>query len=55
MISVKYLKNMLENLPDNAKLYAYEGEIIGLIVVDGDTHKTIMEIECSGDNKNEEK
>ena len=30
MILVKTLKKLLEKLPENAQLYAYEGEITGL-------------------------
>lgn len=32
MITVKTLKNLLEHLPDDARLMAYEGEGIGVIV-----------------------
>ena len=36
MISVKRLKEILEELPDDALAYAYEGEVVGIIFVSAD-------------------
>jgi hypothetical protein len=35
MITVKTLKKILDKLPDNARLYAYEGECTGIVIYDG--------------------
>ena len=58
MITVKELKAELEKFPDNIKCSPYEGEITGVILVDGyvqkgyilfsessDTIKTVVESE----------
>lgn len=34
MIKVSQAREMLEQYPDNAFVYAYEGEVIGLVVVE---------------------
>jgi hypothetical protein len=36
VISVKQLKEILEELPDDALAYAYEGEVVGIIFVSAD-------------------
>ncbi len=33
MITVGYLKKRLAEIPDNALVYAYEGEVVAIIVV----------------------
>ena len=33
MITVGYLKKRLAEIPDDALVYAYEGEVVGIIVV----------------------
>lgn len=33
MITVGYLKKRLAGIPDNALVYAYEGEMVGIIIV----------------------
>ena len=33
MITVKYLKKALSKLPDDALVYAYEGEATGIVIV----------------------
>lgn len=33
MITVGYLKKRLAEIPDNALVYAYEGEVVGIIIV----------------------
>jgi hypothetical protein len=33
MISVKRLKEILEELPNDALAYAYEGEVVGIVFV----------------------
>jgi hypothetical protein len=33
MVTVGYLKKRLSEIPDNAKAYAYEGEVTGIIIV----------------------
>ena len=33
MITAKNLKKVLENVPDDAKIYAYEGESTGIVVI----------------------
>ncbi len=35
MITVGYLKKRLAEIPDNALVYAYEGEVVGIIIVGG--------------------
>lgn len=35
MITVKTLKQLIENLPDNAEVYAYEGEDTGFVILKG--------------------
>ena len=33
MISVKQLKDLLNKIPDDARVYAYEGEKTGIVIV----------------------
>ena len=33
MITAKNLKKILKNVPDDAKIYAYEGESTGIVVI----------------------
>ena len=36
MIPIKRLKEILEELPEDALAYAYEGEVVGIIFVSAD-------------------
>ena len=35
MITVKRLKELIKDLPDDAKCYAYEGEDVGIAIFEG--------------------
>lgn len=41
MIKVKRLVEILQTLPEDALLYPYEGEIIGIVVLSGDKRKEL--------------
>ena len=51
MITAKYLKKRLASIPDESLIYAYEGEITGIVIKRGDE---IIVIEASEEEKIED-
>lgn len=41
MITVAELIDQLQKFPPDAQVYAYEGEIVGVVVVDAKTHEQL--------------
>jgi hypothetical protein len=50
MISVAKLIKELEKYPSNALAYAYEGEFIGIVIVDAEKMKQLGEIPASSED-----
>ena len=55
MRTILEIKKALENFPDTAVAYAYEGEVSGLVIVDGegDSRKELGFIPCHARIANE--
>jgi len=54
MITIKRLKELIKDLPDNARCFAYEGESTGINIYDGNnllTSKKVWWIDAKDNNK----